>query len=370
MSKVGIIEFNKLVNGSKLMYNNTNLLSVECGFPSLIDGTSMFSGCESLTTFKGSLGSLKTARDMFHNTSLNVESVEEIERNIASVIDDRDNDGYWTYEMSGQTVVIDHDKRGIITIDSVKLTEGADEETQKLEARAVQNALKLITEKNWYVERNKMEVADNSVPFVYEKSFDFKLDWYNEGMWNTAYEQTITIRTSRYQGYESDEHFATEIDSGELILGNGAMHAICNVITPLRPIKGYFTGNDIASDEEKAQTWINDKTYTDDGSCEGLIQINLDGILTTIKVTTDKEDATCSYVNDTYEGLGSYKIYIDGVHVGGYGIEPNYDVSEVNGYIPDASLWNDNIFVPYNLTITQITADGTMTSDVPLEYPV
>ena len=49
MSKVGIIDCVKLVNGTKLMYNNTNLTDVKCSFPALEDGSEMFSGCSALT---------------------------------------------------------------------------------------------------------------------------------------------------------------------------------------------------------------------------------------------------------------------------------------------------------------------------------
>jgi hypothetical protein len=39
MSKVGIIDYEKLVDGTKLMYNNKNLTSVKCPFPELQNGS-------------------------------------------------------------------------------------------------------------------------------------------------------------------------------------------------------------------------------------------------------------------------------------------------------------------------------------------
>lgn len=37
-----------------------------------------------------------------------------------------------------------------------------------------------------------------------------------------------------------------------------------------------------------------------------------------------------------------------------------YDVSEANGYTPDASKWNKEIYIPNNLIITEITTNGEM----------
>jgi hypothetical protein len=40
-----------------------------------------------------------------------------------------------------------------------------------------------------------------------------------------------------------------------------------------------------------------------------------------------------------------------------------YDVSEENGYIPDASKWNDEVYILNDLVITSITAKGEMLND-------
>jgi hypothetical protein len=74
MSKVGIIEYEKLVNGSKLMYNNKNLTSMECDFPLLENGENMFCGCTNMVTLKTSLDSLTSAKNMFSGCS-NVETI-------------------------------------------------------------------------------------------------------------------------------------------------------------------------------------------------------------------------------------------------------------------------------------------------------
>ena len=40
-----------------------------------------------------------------------------------------------------------------------------------------------------------------------------------------------------------------------------------------------------------------------------------------------------------------------------------YDVSAINGFIPDASDWNTSVYVPNKLIITRITSDGKMMND-------
>ena len=67
MSKVGIIDCVKLVNGTKLMYDNKNLTSVKCPFPELKDGTQMFTGCSFLKTFEVTdLSKLENGHMMFY----------------------------------------------------------------------------------------------------------------------------------------------------------------------------------------------------------------------------------------------------------------------------------------------------------------
>lgn len=66
MSKVGIIEYEKLVNGNELMYDNKNLTSVRCPFPKLQKGGAMFEKCSNLNTFDvGDLSNLISSSGMF-----------------------------------------------------------------------------------------------------------------------------------------------------------------------------------------------------------------------------------------------------------------------------------------------------------------
>lgn len=74
MSKVGIIDYEKLVDGTKLMYNNTNLTSVKCPFPALKNGTKMFEGCSFLKTFEvPDLSKLENGHMMFSVDNTNEE---------------------------------------------------------------------------------------------------------------------------------------------------------------------------------------------------------------------------------------------------------------------------------------------------------
>jgi hypothetical protein len=67
MSDVGLIEYDKLEDGTNLMYKNENLTSVECPFPNLKNGTQMFSGCSSLTDVNISdLSKLENGNMMFY----------------------------------------------------------------------------------------------------------------------------------------------------------------------------------------------------------------------------------------------------------------------------------------------------------------
>ena len=67
MSDVGLIEYDKLEDGTNLMYKNENLTSVECPFPNLKNGTKMFSSCSSLTDVNISdLSKLENGNMMFY----------------------------------------------------------------------------------------------------------------------------------------------------------------------------------------------------------------------------------------------------------------------------------------------------------------
>lgn len=78
MSKViGIIETDKLRNGTELMKGNTNLRRVKTNFTKLRVGDEMFRGCTNLTDFEGDLGdefaipkSLESAKYMFAESGL------------------------------------------------------------------------------------------------------------------------------------------------------------------------------------------------------------------------------------------------------------------------------------------------------------
>lgn len=70
MSKVGIIEYDKLEIGDSLMNNNTYLREWRCPLLKLTSGKKMFQKCGRLTTFTPDLSSLTNGYYMFHNTNL------------------------------------------------------------------------------------------------------------------------------------------------------------------------------------------------------------------------------------------------------------------------------------------------------------
>jgi hypothetical protein len=70
MSKVGIIEYDKLTRAVGLMQNNTYLREWRCPLPNLIDGSHMFHNCTALTSFTSDLPSLEGGGIMFWGCSL------------------------------------------------------------------------------------------------------------------------------------------------------------------------------------------------------------------------------------------------------------------------------------------------------------
>lgn len=65
MSKIGIIEYDKLVIGNRLMENNTYLLEWRCPLPNLTDGNNMFHWCSNLKSWNIDLPSLDSGEWMF-----------------------------------------------------------------------------------------------------------------------------------------------------------------------------------------------------------------------------------------------------------------------------------------------------------------
>ena len=69
--KLGIIEISKLKKAPSLMRDNVHLTSVDCPFPELTDGTSMFEGCSNLTSFTSSdLGKLQNGECFLYGTNI------------------------------------------------------------------------------------------------------------------------------------------------------------------------------------------------------------------------------------------------------------------------------------------------------------
>ena len=65
MSKIGIIEFDKLEIGDRLMQGNTYLREWRCPLPNLTDGYGMFHYCTNLKSWNIDLPSLDNGEDMF-----------------------------------------------------------------------------------------------------------------------------------------------------------------------------------------------------------------------------------------------------------------------------------------------------------------
>lgn len=78
MSKVGIIESEKMTSGVNLMKGNSNLVQVDTDFSNLQNGNGMFNGCSNLSSFKSNLCSLTDGTDMFTGCKLDEDSIHTI----------------------------------------------------------------------------------------------------------------------------------------------------------------------------------------------------------------------------------------------------------------------------------------------------
>jgi hypothetical protein len=84
--------------------------------PNLVEGNSMFIYGK-INNFDGDLSGLKTGYDMFHDTKLSLQSIENISKNIKNISNlNRNIDDDWTYTINGEEVTISKDKRGLISI--------------------------------------------------------------------------------------------------------------------------------------------------------------------------------------------------------------------------------------------------------------
>lgn len=157
--------------------NATSLQEVKCDFPYLMVATDMFSGCESLEHFVGDLSNLVTAKGMFANTNLEVDTVRYLWKSLSYIGDFHTqfedylvNDGVKKYVIP---VVYQDVVDGIITNttfnieipkdDVGKITiSWADLESLAVEDRAIilHELFPLIEEKGWTIETNLVTVFD------------------------------------------------------------------------------------------------------------------------------------------------------------------------------------------------------------------
>lgn len=330
MSKVGIIDYEKLVNGSKLMYENTNLTSVNCPFPVLQDGSEMFSECSSLinvsipdlsslqngkmmfykpnftsfscdlpslkcgdamfmnynsdvsyefaktaklVSFSGSLGALvdgkrlfsqqskfttfstsslknlKSGDNMFYRTYLNLDSVKQIAENIGDISElNRDNDSDWTYQVNGETKVIEKSKRGIITING-QFPVGNENSIN------VQKELDKITAKGWYVDRWAGNITTYAIDFYNEKTHNVVIQKFTNNEWQDVLNTDVKFMTNRSQGHTNKAGVVTFDTEG---LGTDLLKF--TMYSAGRPDNGYIEDDKLRDEYEY---------WKDDGTCTG-----------------------------------------------------------------------------------------------------
>ena len=169
-------DYPQLVYTNSFSANATSLQEVKCDFPYLMVATDMFSGCESLEHFVGDLSNLVTAKGMFANTNLEVDTVRYLWKSLPYISDfHTDFDDY--YVADGEKYVIPVYFRDVVDGEVVNSTynmEIAKADVGKItiswanleeliaEDRAIilHELFPLIKDKGWTIDTNLVTVFD------------------------------------------------------------------------------------------------------------------------------------------------------------------------------------------------------------------
>lgn len=171
-------DYPQLVYTSSFSANATSLQEVKCNFPYLMVATDMFSGCTSLEYFVGDLSNLVTAKGMFANTNLEVDTVRYIWKSLP-YIDDFHTDFVDYYVEDGEKYVIPVYFRDVVEGEVVNSTYNmeiakadvgkitiswADLEDLAAQDRAIilHELFPLIKDKGWTIETNLVAVFDDT----------------------------------------------------------------------------------------------------------------------------------------------------------------------------------------------------------------
>ena len=173
-----------MFNGCSSLTEFTDTLSV------LYDGESMFNGCSRLSHFSSDLSSLKTGIGMFNGCPIDATLIENITTSLPNLFDvDFNNDDYWSYQLNDNSVIIEPNKRGIITF-NVPYSLSSDEDYIK----TVNPHLNTLYSKKWKVERN--------IPFYYDKSFFIEIEIKKSGTWDRDLYAFLNFKFTRNAGEE------------------------------------------------------------------------------------------------------------------------------------------------------------------------
>ena len=322
---------------------NYALTDFTCNMPNLVEGNSMFIYGK-IKNFDGDLSGLKTGYDMFHDTKLSLQSIENISETIQDISNlDRNNESDWTYTINGEQQIISEDKRGLISICG---------EIGSSNLKNVQQHFDKITDKGWYVIRNGQVLRDSNylpingyIPFYYQYNYSIRIEKLNKNNISAGYYEIYNVdfetTHERYQGYSSDMTCSPNFKVGDAgywsAQGNG-----------LQPIKGGFS-------DKSGHTWEEAKTYLDDGSSKEIIHHGFNdyandvvengkgvGIVIGIDTNTIKTGKISSIFNGYASApRGTYKIYVNDIHV----------ANIVDG---EETILTENDIYQYNTSVTLI----------------
>ena len=337
--EVCLIDNANIVDGSNLMKGNSKLESWNGSLESLTNGSTMFNGCSKLTSFTSNLRSLRNGTDMFKGCILDEASVVHISNTIQDIssLSLTDDEGKITINHDPNitdSVLIECGNRMMakgwknIELNSIIFTEydiisenGYIPDASKWNEEVyVANKLKVTS-----VSGDKCYNQSKAVCFIDGENIQngSKLMYKNTLLtsWN---EPLDSLNTGDYMFAGCSKLTSFNSDLSSLQSGT-SMFKGCNL--------------DEASVVHISNT-IKDISSLELSEGEGKITINHDPNIPTSVL----EECFNKIVNK------GWKVAFNTLK-SGFG----YDITDENGYIPDASKWNEEMYTPNELTITSVS---------------
>ena len=326
-------DLSSLTNGQKMFYSCSNLTRFNGDLSSLEDGSQMFDNCSKLSSFASDLCSLKNGKRMFYVCTALTSFTSELHN-----LNDGSN---MFYDCSNLTT---------FTSDLPSLTNGycMFRGCSALESFSVDLPSLTIGERMFY----------RCIAFT---SFNSDLSSLKNGYGMFGYCENLTSFTSdlssltngkdMFRYCSSLTSFSSDLSS--LTDGSHMFYRCSNLTSFTSNLSSLTDGEGMFSNcELNAESIQHIADTINDLKSQG----------ETGKIHIDYADDVPSIIlYESGEKLTNkgWTVYFKGVNWEQQEYGP-YDVVKKNGYIPDASKWNDEIYIPNNLIITEITVKGDM----------